>query len=370
MIQDWFGLAVCLAGGVCQIAVGRRLKINPVLNGSAVGVAVALQLTIREYLFPSLLDRLSIALYYWVPSVLQTWFICLTSVWILVRLREHAPPFRESRRRFLRASGAAVCAAPPAVALFGILTRNDFEVKEQSLVIPNLAADLRGLRIVHFSDLHVGPFFSLRQWERVIDAANEFRADLAFVTGDLITTARDPLEECIQRMAGIKATAGIYGCHGNHEEFCGLTGYATRLGERFGIRFLRREAVALRFGEHKMNLVGVDYQPFRTPYLTDVESMVSATDLNVLLSHNPDVFPVAAEMGFDLVLSGHTHGGQVNVEILHQQLDIARFFTPYVKGLYRQGGSSAYVSAGLGTIGIPVRLGARPEVTLHTLCAS
>jgi predicted MPP superfamily phosphohydrolase len=89
----------------------------------------------------------------------------------------------------------------------------------------------------------------------------------------------------------------------------------------------------------------------------------------VLLSHNPDVFPLAAEQGYDVTIAGHTHGGQVNFEILHSELNVARYFTRYVLGLYRRGNASAYVSSGLGTIGVPVRIGAPPEVAVLRLCA-
>jgi predicted MPP superfamily phosphohydrolase len=91
---------------------------------------------------------------------------------------------------------------------------------------------------------------------------------------------------------------------------------------------------------------------------------------NSLLSHNPDVFPVAAAKGFDLTIAGHTHGGQINVEILNRDVNIARFFTPYVYGLYRKDRAAAFVTRGIGTIGIPSRLGAPPEVALLRLCAT
>ena len=89
--------------------------------------------------------------------------------------------------------------------------------------------------------------------------------------------------------------------------------------------------------------------------------------LNVLLQHNPDVFPTAARQGWDLTLAGHTHGGQVNFEILNQDLNVARFYTPYVRGLYRSGRSAIYVTRGIGTIGMPARIGAPPEITLLRL---
>ncbi len=91
---------------------------------------------------------------------------------------------------------------------------------------------------------------------------------------------------------------------------------------------------------------------------------------NLLLSHNPDVFPVAARQGFDLTLAGHTHGGQINLEIAGSNLNIADVTTPYTKGFYQLTNSSLYVNSGLGTIGVPVRIGAPPEITLIRLCDS
>ena len=124
----------------------------------------------------------------------------------------------------------------------------------------------------------------------------------------------------------------------------------------------------LKYAGAQVNLAGVDYQRFNRPYLTRAEELVDPAAFNMLLSHNPDVFPVAARKGFPLTISGHTHGGQVRVEILQQDLNVARFFTHYVDGLYRQGDSSIFVSRGIGTIGLPARIGSPPEVALITLC--
>ena len=88
---------------------------------------------------------------------------------------------------------------------------------------------------------------------------------------------------------------------------------------------------------------------------------------NILLQHSPDVFPVAARQGYNLLLAGHTHGGQVTVEILDQSINPARFFTPFVYGTYRMGDATAYVTRGIGTIGVPARIGAPPEISLLRL---
>jgi uncharacterized protein len=376
VIYDWVGLVTCIVGGIAQAGICRRLKIDWRWNAIFVAVALLLQLSLREFWLPFIDAFFSNSAYTWVPAVLHLWFYWIIGaeivLWLRDRIpsREPSPGVGASRREFLRTSSVALCAAPALVTSFGIVTRNDFQIHERSLMIPNLPKDLQGLRIVQLSDLHAGPFFDLRRVERAVDAANGLRADLAVLTGDLITTERDPLDACIDRLARLKSAAGIWGCHGNHERFAHALNHTSEYGARHGIRFLRHEATVLRFGNNGLNLAGVDYQPFHKPYLVGAEDLVAQGEFNLLLSHNPDVFPVAVKKGFDVVLAGHTHGGQINVEILQQDLNVGRVFTPYTKGLYREGSHSVYVNSGLGTIGIPVRLGAPPEITLLTLCAS
>jgi hypothetical protein len=188
------------------------------------------------------------------------------------------------------------------------------------------------------------------------------------VTGDLISTANDPLDACLDALARLRAESGIFGCMGNHEIYANSEEYTQVQGARRGMRFLRQESMVLRFGAADLNLAGVDYQRFHKPYLVGAEQLVVPGAFNVLMSHNPDVFPVAARQGFPFTIAGHTHGGQVRVEILGQDLNLARFFTPYVDGVYRSGASSIFVSRGIGTIGLPARLGAPPEVALIRLC--
>jgi predicted MPP superfamily phosphohydrolase len=200
--------------------------------------------------------------------------------------------------------------------------------------------------------------------------ANETRAHLALVTGDLITTFRDPLDDCLDILAQLRADAGVFGCMGNHEIYANAEAYVEREGARRGMLFLRSAAAPLRFGNAVLNLVGVDYQRLRRRYLVGAEKLVVPGALNVLLSHNPDVFPVAARQGYDLTIAGHTHGGQIRVELLSADLNPGRFFTPYVDGVYRRGPASIVVSRGIGTIAVPARLGAPPEVSLVRLCRS
>ncbi len=284
-----------------------------------------------------------------------------------------------SRRRALTLAGNAVVAAPFAALGYGaLIERTNFQVNELDVPLAGLPGDLERLRILLLSDIHLGMFLSERELARMIDAACELDAHIAFATGDFITTFGDPLAASIRQVARVKAEAGTFGCLGNHERYAHAEDEATRLAARAGIPILRGESRQLRFGGAVLNVAGVDYQRSSSwqgrhwrgqqqTYLAGAEKLIQPGAFNLLLSHNPDVFPVAARQGWSLVLAGHTHGGQVNVEILDRSISPAAFLTPYVRGLYRIGASAEYVTRGIGTVGIPARLGAPPEISLLRL---
>ena len=351
-------------------SVGRKTRI-------VIAAAACLSLTGMMLGFLLRFSRVARHVPSWAPgwgrAVLITWGM-LSLMWLAAlvaaqfvgRPREHHSP---ARRNFLRTARAAMFTAPPAVIGYGMfIQRNQMSVREEKIEIPGLPHDLDGLRLVQLTDIHLSPFLERSQLERAVAMANETRPHLAVVTGDLITTAADPLDDCLDALAGLRADAGVYGCLGNHEVYARSESYTELQGLRRGMRFLRGSAAPLRFGDANLNLAGVDYQNTHKPYLVEAERLIVPGALNVLLSHNPDVFPIAARQGYDLTISGHTHGGQIRVEILGADLDLARFYTPYYDGLYRQEHSSIFVSRGIGTIGVPVRLGAPPEVALLRLC--
>jgi len=305
----------------------------------------------------------------WLEASGLTVEMLLISTLAGVILWRSAPKFQPKRRKFMQGAGVAAVAAPFIATGFGIAGRNRIRFNVVDVPIPNLPPDLNGLRIAQISDIHLSEFLSERELARAIDMANEAKPHLTLVTGDLITRTGDPLDACLHQLARLRADAGVLGCHGNHEDYCGIKDYVTEQGRRIGIDFLRQRSRKLKFGNTTVNFAGVDYQSFGRPYLVGAEEMVEPGMMNVLLSHNPDVFPVAAEQGYDFTIAGHTHGGQVNFEILNQELNVARCFTPYVLGLYRRGAAAAYVSSGIGTIGVPVRIGAPAEVAVLRLCA-
>ena len=310
----------------------------------------------------------------WGRALLVIWSllsVCLFVALLISRLLPSpSPRHSESRRRFLTLARTALFAGPAAVVGYGtFIERTGVRVREQTISIPGLPRDLDGLRLAQLSDIHMSPFLTPRELDRAVSIANETRPHIALVTGDLITGPGDPLDACLDGLARLRADAGVFGCLGNHEVYARCEDYVQVRGSALGMQFLRMERERLRFGNSAINLAGVDYQPKRQPYLIGAGEMVQPGAFNVLLSHNPDVFPVAARMGYDLTISGHTHGGQVRIEILREDLNIARFYTPFVDGLYRRAGSSVFVSRGIGTIVLPARLGSPPEVALLRLVA-
>jgi predicted MPP superfamily phosphohydrolase len=368
-LNDPFGFVICLAGFFAQVWLTRK---NKQLFKWSVAVAVFFFLVfeaLAEIWFPRLNHLIGTWPLAWFNALISIWCLCMVAIAVATGIRDRIPKFSRSRRAML-ASTTAICAAPAAVFAYGILTRKNTVIREVEIKLRGLPSDLQNVRIVQISDIHLSAFFSERDLVRVIDAANDLRGDIAIMTGDLITTHGDPLEAGIRQLSRLKNTSGIWGCMGNHEHFARVENLAAKLGAKAGVRFLRSQAVPLKFGKNTINLVGVDFQSMHFPYLVGTEELVESDQFNLLLSHNPDVFPVAIKKGFDLVLAGHTHGGQINIEIFNHNLNVADFVTPYTKGLYTKENSAIYVNSGIGTIGMPVRLGAPPEITLIKLCAS
>lgn len=364
-----------------QFQVARRLLASPAARGSrilsaAIRALAALAAIWMTFGIAASLPRAYMSLpsspaLYWVRGAALGFAIATLAAWVLLFAWRRVPGVNAERRGFLRAAGGLFVAAPFGAMGFGILVqRKQIRVREIDVPVANLPKDLRGLRIAQLSDIHLSPFLSESELARAVEIANDFRPHLAVVTGDLITSQGDPLEACLRGLARLRADAGTLGCLGNHEIYARAEEAATLGGARAGIVFLRRQARRLRFGDSVLNIAGVDYQKMGSRYLTGAERLLAPGAVNILLSHNPDVFEVAAAQGWDVTLSGHTHGGQVTVEILSQTLNVARFFTPYVYGLYRRGPSSIWVTRGIGTVGVPARIGAPPEVAIVRLCAT
>jgi len=272
--------------------------------------------------------------------------------------------------------------------------RRRYRLVTVEVPIATLPPSLDGLRIVHLSDLHIGDFMPRAAIRRAVDLANAAQPDLAVLTGDLITSERDPLEDCIAELSRLRAPLGVWGCHGNHERWAGVETRAQALFARYGMHLLRQQCAEVSWRGGRFNLIGVDDQRERaragepSSMLRGIDGLVRPDIPNILLSHNPDTFPRAAALGIELSLAGHTHGGQFRVALGHRQWSPASLITPFVAGLYRlplgpeghtAGDETAprprtsaflYVNRGLGTFRLPVRLGVPPEITVLTLRAT
>jgi uncharacterized protein len=298
-----------------------------------------------------------------------------------------------SRRTFFRTASVVAGAAPFLGVMYGFAAeRLRYEVRRIEIPLTNLPPELDGLQIVQLSDIHLSAYMTRESVRRAVDMANDIGADLAVVTGDLITGIHDSLYDCIDEVRQLHAPLGVYGCNGNHEIYARAEDMAERLYRHAGMKLLRRENAIINYKGGQLNLIGVDYQRERTPsgrrtqMLENSEQLVRRDIPNILLSHNPNSFNRAAELGIELSLAGHTHGGQVQVEILDVSLSPARFITDYIAGLYHRplsmpsapkrmgetiklmpnapwGLSALYVNRGIGTVGAPVRLGVPPEIS-------
>jgi hypothetical protein len=296
--------------------------------------------------------------------------------------------FNPSRRAFFHYATVLAGSFPFLAATYGFAAgRLRYTVERVDVPIANLSPELDGLRIAQLSDIHIGDYMPPHEIARAVDIANDLQPDISFVTGDFVSSEGDPLDTCIDELSRLHAPLGVWGCNGNHEIYAGVEDDAERLFSEKGMRLLRASSVVVEHNGGRFNLMGVDYQrdsmtkgEHRGLMLQEIERLVRRDMPNVLLSHNPNSFHRAAELGIELSLAGHTHGGQVKVEIVDHSVSPARLISPFVAGLYRlpmatNGGAGSngshkaalYVNRGLGTFGFPVRLGVPPEITLLTL---
>jgi hypothetical protein len=366
MLHVWMWRTLVAGGGVRR----SRIWIVSVTLGALLSLAlVAIGVSLG---FARVLARLPAGRWIaWIRAAALCWVLFSFCLALALWLRKAAPKFDPSRRKMLRAASGAALAAPALAGGYGLfIERTGISGCPVDLKIKDLPQDLDGLRLSQLTDIHLGPFLGVKELRRAVDIANEFRPHLALMTGDLITEQGDPLDLCIQELSKLRASDGVFGCLGNHEGYVGIEAYTAAECRRVGIDILRSRRRRLSFGKTHLYLAGIDYQKMGGTYVVDPAVLTGEACFNLLLSHNPDLFPVAAAQGYDLIVSGHTHGGQINLEIPGWPLNIARFYTPYVHGAYREGGSLLYVSRGIGTVGVPLRLGAPPEVNLIRLCAA
>jgi len=225
------------------------------------------------------------------------------------------------------------------------------------------------------SDIHIGPYMPVEEIRKYAAIANAQKAEMIVLTGDFVTFDPDTQGAVVDALRNLRAPFGVYGSLGNHDAWAGVEDSITSLFQQAGVRILRGANVAIGDRGESFNLMGVDFQsphrfgpsPAVRNLLRNIEGLIDRDRVNILLSHNPDTFDRAAELGVDLSLAGHTHGGQAALEFISPELAPCRLVTPYVAGLFQKPGGQLYVNGGIGTIFIPIRLGAPPEITVYQL---
>jgi predicted MPP superfamily phosphohydrolase len=258
-------------------------------------------------------------------------------------------------------------AAALALSAYGaIFRRRAFSIERATIEIPGLHPDLDGYRIAHLSDLHIGPW-TPRSWGlRWARAANALDCDLAVVTGDLIASGTAFHEDAADVVGALRARDGVLVAMGNHDYDHGSGGEALVAAlESRGARVLRNEGVA----KNGLFVGGIDDRWSKRADLDRVFRQRPSGSATVLLAHDPADFEGAVARGADLVLSGHTHGGQLALPFAPRHANLGRLTRRHTLGVYKSGASSLVVHPGLGTSGPPVRLGVPPAVLEITLRA-
>ena len=308
----------------------------------------------------------------WNVLFLQVLFPVMILVVLMVRLRNRVgtsqtiSPAGISRRRFLYLLGyGAVPATAIGMGVHGALSQDDLRVREYRMPIATLPPDLEGFTLAHVSDLHSGIFVGPARLKLVSDATNDLKADLVAITGDLINREMNEFPAALTAIQRIESRYGTYLCEGNHDVIPG-PGVLLAECERNGLRMLFNACAGIPFPGGRLIFGGLSwasyYQMDAQPGMVgDLFPPRQEGDVRILLAHHPHLFDIAQEA--DLVLSGHTHGGQI---MFGDNIGLGRLRFKYCSGRFQRGNTTMIVSNGCGDW-FPCRIGAPAEIGLVRL---
>ncbi|MBV9505540.1 MAG: metallophosphoesterase [Acidobacteriia bacterium] len=318
-------------------------------------------------------------------AVILVWLVRSLAIAIRSGVRLVAPrkpvepaPQSPARRQFLEAAGTMAVATPFVAGAYGLLWgRLNLQTTRQPIRLARLPRAFHGFRIAQLSDIHVGPFMSEEEIRKFVQITNELKPDLIVLTGDFVTWDAETAPAVVNALSGLRSGLGVFGSLGNHDAWAGAEDLLAELFGKAGVRILRQERTSISVGNESFNLMGVDFTNSRSMSvggwhlssrkLEGLENLMVPGAANILLSHNPESFDRAAELGVDLSLAGHTHGGQLALEFISPEIAPSRIVTPYVSGWFERPGGQLYVNRGIGTIAAPMRVGAPPEITVYEL---
>lgn len=299
----------------------------------------------------------------------------LTASWRYLLRGESRFRHDPTKRSFLKGASSFLLGGGFTVSVLGTSkSKTDPQVESLQLPLPSQCKSIRGLVLVQISDFHIGPFLGADELRKTIDRVLILRPDVILFTGDFMNFEHGFLNDLRNTLACLRAPLGIYAVLGNHDFYHGVDSLVPIVEQFPEIRLLRNQWVTPP-GLPELAILGID-DPQTAPQIVHdypqlpqwAANAPAGSRYRLLLSHRPDAFPIASRCGFQLTLSGHTHGGQVNIPLPEgASWNISRLAYPYDMGLYRQGGAYLYVNRGLGFVGAPVRINTPPEITKITL---
>ena len=236
-----------------------------------------------------------------------------------------------------------------------------YEVRELTLPFG------RALRVVQLTDIHAGVYMTRAEIRRYAHQVTALEPDLFVLTGDYISNSMEFLPDCVAEMARVRARYGTFATMGNHERWYWRQSDILAMFRQYQITFLLNAHRVVQTEQGPLAVAGIDDLGSGYPDLAGALQGLDSNIPTILLSHRPEIFPLAASNGVPLTLAGHYHVGQIKLGLPGLNLSLADLLTPYPDGLYRIKDSHLYVSRGIGTTFTPIRLNARPEVTLLRL---
>ena len=287
---------------------------------------------------------------------------------------------RISRGEFLRRMGWTAAAVPFVVTGYSVFrSLYDFTVHRIDVPIVGLPRAFDGLTVAQLSDLHAGSFFNERPMWEAVEMVNGLRPDIVTITGDFVNHDVAEMSVIAPALNALEADLGVFGCLGNHDHYADVDRLVPQLGATT-VDLLVNAHRTIAIDGAELHVIGTDNTGFRQNY-ADLPRAVDGIDAErenaqILLAHDPTFWDDHVRPGYediDLMLCGHTHGGQLGIEFGPFRWGLAKMVYDRWAGLYsepRHGGASKqflYVNRGLGTVGPPLRLGIRPEITLLTM---
>lgn len=292
-----------------------------------------------------------------------------------LRKRKGMIKYDKSRRAFLTTGAALVSGYAFIGSGLGVIGKDRYEITYKDIKIKNLHEELNGTTLTLFSDIHSGPFMNEDMMREYCNVINGLNSDLIFIPGDLININPQEIHPFNRSFRDLKAKYGVYGTLGNHDYFRDAEYVARSVKNESPIKLLRNQTEFIKINGKEICVIGIeDIRDSGTGrnnilinYLNTALENTNEKHHNlpkILLSHKPYFFREISDRKIDLMLSGHTHGGQIVLAKFGDlNLSIAATVSDLISGYYKNGDSNLYVSRGIGTVGMPMRLNCPPEIT-------